>query len=120
MKWLESTRAILAAFKTSTGIPYFWRRCEAKTAQLPDTYIVYFMVDDPGETWGDGKETSHQPRVQISLYFRDKAKYLTIPDQIKAAFMAANFMRQTESELPYQTDTEHYGWYCDFNYYERR
>jgi len=120
MTWLEATRAVLTAYKVTSGIPYYWKRCEAAADQLPDIYIVYFMVDDPGETWADGQETSHQPRVQVSLYFRDKPKYLTIPDQIKAAFMTANFMRQSEGELPYQADTSLYGWYCDFNYYERR
>jgi hypothetical protein len=89
-------------------------------AQLPDTFIVYFLVDDPGNAWADGKETSHETRVQISLFYRDKSIFLTVPDQIEAAFMAAGFTRVGSGRIPYQTDTKHYGWRCDFCYYERR
>jgi hypothetical protein len=120
-EWLTQTRAVLASFKISAGIPYAWRRFECSADQLPDTYIVYFMVDDPedGSSY-DGKTVSHQPRVQISLYFSDKSIYLTIPEQIEAAFLAADFMRVGGGELPYQADTGHYGWYCDFRFYEGR
>lgn len=122
MNWIEATRTVLSAFKVSTKIPYFWKRYEPtkEYPQLPDIYIVYFMVDDPGAAWADGKERSHETKIQVSLYFRDKSKYLTIPSQIEAAFMAANFMRSDSDDLPYQPDTGHYGWYCDFTYYERR
>lgn len=120
MKWLDVTRQTVAAFKSATGIPNYWRRCEAPTDQLPDRYIVYFSVDDLGVSWADGQETAHETRVQISFYFRNKADYLTVPDQIRQAFLAAGFTRNGENDLPYQEDTGHYGWYLDLNYYERR
>jgi hypothetical protein len=89
-------------------------------AQLPDTFIVYFLVDDTGITHAEGKETSHEARVQISLFYRDNSMFLTVPDQIETAFMAAGFTRVGSGRIPFQNDTRHHGWRCDFCYYERR
>ncbi len=116
-EWIGKCETIL----TALGLPYHFERMTCETVQLPDTYIVYFLVDDPGTTWTDGKETSHEARIQVSLFYRDKSKILTVPDQIEAAFMAADFIRVGNSgRIPYQEDTQHYGWRCDFRYYERR
>lgn len=118
MNWTDKCESIL----TELGIPYDFERFKTDDdqPQLPDTYAVYFLVDDVGGAFVDGKETSHQPRVQISLFYRDKAVFLTIPDQIKTAFMGDGFTRAGEGRIPYQTDTGHYGWRCDFYHYERR
>ena len=90
------------------------------TTQLPDTYIVYFLVDDSGKSWADNAEKSNIARIQISLFYKELSKVLTVPDQIKAAFIAAGFMRVGSGRIPYQDDTSHYGWRCDFRYYEGR
>lgn len=119
-KWVDQCETVLAAFKTATGIPYDFERNESPADQLPDHYIVYFLVDDEGETWGDGKESSHQPRVQVSFYYRDKADFLTIPDAIETAFVNAGFTRGPVGRIPYQPGTGHYGWRRDFYFYERR
>ena len=108
------------AILTVIGLPYDFEQMLIDAAQLPDTFIVYFLVDDTGITHAEGKETSHETRVQISLFYRNKSIFLTVPDQIEAAFMAANFMRVGSGRIPYQTDTRHYGWRCDFRYYEHR
>ncbi|MFT9056810.1 MAG: hypothetical protein ABF449_09360 [Ethanoligenens sp.] len=121
MSWIEQTRSILSVLKSSANISYYWKRCEAPADQLPDQFIVYFAVDDPGTSWADGKETSHQTRVQVSFFFRNKADYLTIPAQIEAAFLSGcGFTRAGENDLPYQEDTGHYGWCLDMYYYEHR
>ena len=117
-EWVDKTESIL----TALSIPYDFERfsTDPDNPQLPDTYIVYFLVDDVGSAYSDGKETAHQPRVQVSLYFRDKTEFLTIPDQIKAAFMSSGFTRGSEGTIPFQPDTGHYGWRQDFYSYERR
>lgn len=121
-KWQDSAEAVLTQFQAYNGIPYDYRTfdCDTDSPQLPDSYIVYFLVDDPAGNSFDGKETDHQPRIQVSFYFRNKSLRATIPDKIETAFMEANFMRVRGSDLPYDTDTGHYGWYCDFRFYERR
>ena len=102
------------------SIPAAWSGKVTDAAQLPDTFIVYSLVDDQGVTHADNKETSHETRVQVSLFYRDKSIVLTIPDQIETAFMDAGFMRVNSGTIPYQPDTGHYGWRCDFRYFERR
>jgi len=115
-EWIDKCETIL----TAIGLPYHFERMTCSTAQLPDTYITYFLVDDPAKGHSDNKETSHSPRIQVSLFYRDISKVKTVPDQIEAAFMAANFMRVEAGRIPYQEDTQHYGWRCDFRFYERR
>jgi hypothetical protein len=115
-KWADQCEATL----TAIGLPYDFERFICDTAQLPDTFIVYSLVDDPGVTHADNKETSHEARQQVSLFYRDKSIFLTVPDQIETAFMAAGFMRVGSGTIPYQPDTGHYGWRCDFRYFERR
>lgn len=114
--WITQAESIL----TDLGYPYSFERLEVETTQLPDTYIVYFLVDDNGKTWADGAETSHTPRIQVSLFYRQKSVYLTLPDSIETAFINAGFMRVGAGRIPYQNDTGHYGWRCDFRYNERR
>lgn len=119
-EWINQCETVLTAFQIATGVPYDFERFSGTSAQLPNSYIVYFLVDDPPKGHSDGKETSHSPRIQISLFYRDKSKILTTPDQLTAAFTAANFLRISEGRIPYVEDTGHYGWRCDFRFYERR
>ncbi len=120
--WTSRCEALLTQINTGTGIPCDFERFapDPVTLQLPDTFITYFLVDDVGDTWADGKETSHSPRVQVSLFYRDASVFLTIPDMIKSAFMGDGFSRGDEGQIPYQQDTGHHGWRCDFYHYERR
>ena len=120
MSWIDAAETAMQNISAALGIPYDFERNESPTDQLPDTYTVYFLVDDPGSTWADGKETGHEPRVQVSLFYRDKRVMLTAPKQIEDVFIAAGFLRIGSGRIPYQDSTGHYGWRCDFRYYERR
>lgn len=120
-EWVNKCEEILPTL----GIPFNFERFDTDpnqplAPQLPDHFIVYFLVDDDGKTWTDNKETSHEPRVQVSFYYRDKSDFLTIPDAIETAFVNAGFTRGTPGHIPYQPDTGHYGWRRDFYLYERR
>ena len=120
MSWIDAAEIAMQNLSASLGIPYDFERNESPTEQLPDTYMVYFLVDDPGSTWADGKETSHETRVQVSLFYRDKRVMLTVPKRIEDTFIAAGFSRVGSGRIPYQINTGHYGWRCDFRFYERR
>lgn len=125
-KWAKAAENVLTQFQTDTGIPFAFERWKVDenqplAEQLPDRFLVYFLVDDVGETYADGKETSHQPRVQVSFFYRSKEDFLTVPDEIVAAFTAAGFTRSNScGGIPYQSDAGLYGWHQDFYYYERR
>jgi hypothetical protein len=114
--WVTECENIL----TALGIPYSINRMTCPLLQLPDTYIVYFAVDDPPMGHYDNEETSHETRIQVSLFYRDNTTFLTVPDQIESAFMADNFLRVGSGNIPYDVDTGHNGWRCDFRFYERR
>lgn len=115
-EWATQCESIL----TALGVPYDFERFSGPTDQLPDTYIVYFLVDDPGASHADGVERSHEARIQVSLFYRNKSDFLTIPNQIEAAFMAAKFLRVGPGRIPYNEVTGHNGWRCDFRFYEKR
>lgn len=119
-EWLNDVETILTRIETETGIPFNFERFEGELSQLPDAHITYFLVDDVGTSHFDGKEYSHEPRIQISLFYRDKTTALTIPDKIVKAFLNAGFTRVSEGKIPYQKDTQHYGWRVDFKIYIKR
>lgn len=120
--WIDAVEAVLAQLQASLSIPWDKDRYtpDPSTNQLPDTYMVYFLVDDAGTSWADGKETARQPRIQISLFYRDPQVSLTVPDAIEQAFMDAGFTRNDSGTIPYQDETQHYGWRCDFYLYQHR
>lgn len=119
-KWVEAAEKALAIIEKETQIPYDYDRYRDEKQQLPNEYIVYFLVSAPPGLTADNKEHSYIPRIQVSFFFRNKRSFLTIPDKIVKAFTDAGFCRAGEGRIPYQTNTGHYGWRCDFNFYEKR
>jgi len=119
LSWIDKAENAMQNLSHTLSVPYDYERNESPEDQLPDTYMVYFLVDDPPKTHYDGKETSRTVRVQVGLFFRDKRMMITAPPEIEKAFKAEGFMRIGSGIIPYQKDTRHYGWRCDFRYYER-
>lgn len=119
-KWITAAENALSAFEKKTGVPYEFERFECGPTQLPDGYVVYFLISNPPSAWYDGTEISSNAKIQVSFFYRRKSDILTVPEKIKSAFKSAGFMRSTEGRIPYQKDTGHYGWKCEFNYYEKR
>jgi hypothetical protein len=81
MTWIDAAEEAMQELSTDLGIPYDYQRNRSPVDQLPDSYMVYFLVDDPVESVFDGRAQTHQPRVQASFFFRDPRKMLTVPDQ---------------------------------------
>ena len=120
-KWLKAAETALKGLYKSTKIPYEFECWDEKErGKLPDTYIVYFLVSEPSALSLDGEEKSSVPKVQFSLYFRDKKVVQTLPDKIIAAVTAAGFRRSNTGRIPKSNNTGHYGWRSDFVFYERR
>lgn len=120
MKWVEIAEKVLIDFEKENKIPFKFERFDCELSQLPDTYIVYFLVSDRPVAHYDNKEASHEVRMQISLYYRDNSEILALPDRIIKAFTGAGFKRSGDGRIPYQKSTGHYGWRCDLNFYEKR
>lgn len=120
MTWMEATEAVLSALSEGIGVPYCFERYVPPKGetQLPDTFMAYFLVDDLTETAADNRARTHQPRVQVSLFYRDTRQATVLPGEITKAFLQAGFGVGNAGPIPYQTDTGHYGWRRDFYYYE--
>ena len=120
MSWIESAENVFIDFENENNIPFRFERFDCDLSQLPDTFLVYFLVSDQPTAHYDGKEASHEVRMQVSLFYRDISVINTLPDKIIKAFTATGFKRAGCGRIPYQQNTGHYGWRCDFNFYERR
>lgn len=119
--WLTAAESALAQIKKKTKVPFDWERFKSsENKQLPNEYIVYFLVSEPSALSLDGKEKSSIPRIQVSFFYRKKSSLPAMMDTIKEAFLDNGFTRANSGRIPYQNDTGHYGWRYDFNFYERR
>lgn len=87
----------------------------ATSADLPDEYLVYFLISDPPELHADNVEKSKSYHVQISYF--NRSGLAGMPD-INAAMVSAGFTRDAGRELPYNELTRHYGLVLEFWYYE--
>ena len=87
----------------------------ATNAELPDLYLVYFLVSSTPEQHADNVEKIRGNRVQVSAFTR--TTLATLPD-VSAAMVAAGFARGPTRELPYSQQTRHFGLAMDFIYVE--
>ena len=120
-KWIDAAETALTAVFEETKIPYefeFWD--VKKRGELPDTYIVYFLVSEPSASSADNKERSSIPKVQFSLFYRDISVMQSIPKQIIKAALTAGFTRVNSGRIPRKNDSGHFGWRSDFILYESR
>lgn len=87
----------------------------ASGTQLPDLYLVYFLVSSPPEQVADDAETHRSYRVQVSHYCRTGLAGL--PD-VPGVMVAAGFARGPQRELPYNETTRHFGLAQEFVFVE--
>jgi len=88
---------------------------DASGAELPDLYLVYFLVSSPPEQHADDAETLRSYRMQISIYQR--AGLVGLPD-VDGAMVAAGFTRGPQREIPYNQLTRHFGLALEYVYLE--
>lgn len=84
-----------------------------KGATLPDTYIVYQLIDSRPEQHADDMEIEHVCLVQVSIYSR--SGLVSLPD-VDGAMIAAGFQKHSERQLSQDRETGHYGLAKDYAY----
>jgi hypothetical protein len=99
----ERVRAALTPLATPMASGTF---ITATPDDLPDLYLVYFLVSSPAEQHMDNVETLRSNRMQISVYSRNGLAGL--PD-VSGAMVSAGFMAGPKTELPYNQQTRHFG-----------
>jgi hypothetical protein len=87
----------------------------ASGADIPDTYIVYFVFSIDPEMHADDEEVLRSEAVQVSIY--NRTGNASLPDVI-GAMITGGFTFIGGRELDYDTDTRHFGIAFDFEYLE--
>jgi len=101
---------------TGLGVPISANlHIEASGAELPDLFLVYFLVSSPPEQSADDHETLRSYRMQVSAYSRNG---LTSLPNIDGAMVAAGFSRGPQRELPFNELTRHFGLALEYIYLE--
>ena len=78
---------------------------------LPDTYIVYTLIDGVPEDHADNVEIARTYRIQVSIMNKDGLASLP---NVDTPMLAAGFVLGPERELPKDSTTSHYGLAKDY------
>ncbi len=89
----------------------------ANGAELPDLYLVYFLVSSPPEQHADDVEKLRSYRMQVSIYSRNGLEGL--PD-VDTAMVGAGFTRGPITEIPFNQVTGHYGLALEYIFLEEQ
>jgi hypothetical protein len=81
------------------------------TGDLPDTYLVYYVITGAGQEHADNQETARTYRVQVSIM--NRSGLTNLPD-VDTAMTAAGFTKGPERELRKDPTTSHYGLAKDY------
>jgi len=104
----EITNNALAAL--SPAVPF---AMDDLIGSLPDTYIVYKVIDGVGTDHADNLEIARAYRVQVSIM--SKVGLASLPN-VDGVMVAAGFTRGPERQLPKDSTTSHYGLAKDYFY----
>ena len=85
---------------------------------LPAAFLTYQLLYKGDVSHADNLPTANSTLVQIALYSTDPSITQSAEDTISTAMFEAGFTRAGGRSLPYDGDTGHYGYACDFRYYE--
>jgi len=78
---------------------------------LPDLYLVFFLVSSPALQHAEDRETMRTNRVQVSIY--NRSGLVNLPD-VDGAMTAAGFQRGPRNRIPYNPATRHFGLALEF------
>jgi len=85
---------------------------------LPETFITYQLLSKGDLSHADNLPISSSALVQVALYSTDPAIKPSAASTLSGAMLTAGFTRAGGRDLPFDKETGHYGYACDFRYYE--
>lgn len=91
------------------------RYLTATPDNLPDLYLVYFLITGVPSQHMDDRETLRSKHVQVSVFSRSGLAEL--PD-VTGAMTAAGFAAGPDTELPFNQQTRHFGLALEFFFLE--
>jgi hypothetical protein len=98
------------------GVPYANQvYIPATGTDLPNLFLVFFLVTAPTAQHADDAETLRTNRVQVTTYSR--TGLVSLPD-VTGAMEAAGFTPAAKYQLAYNLETRHFGLATDYIYLE--
>ncbi len=103
----------------NAGYPVSEQGSYGSGESLPDTFMTYLIVDSPNNSHADNLPTSTTYRIQVALYSKQPSIIQGADALFKSLLLPAGFLRISGRSLPFDSQTGHYGWTCDYRYFEQ-
>lgn len=87
-------------------------------AKLPETFITYQVIDAPNNTHYDNLPASTTRRIQLALYSAKPDIKQSADSLFKSMMVPAGFLRVSGRDLPFDGNTQRYGYTSDYRFYE--
>ena len=100
------------------GYPLSLQGSYADNAIFPETFITYQLIDSQNNSHADNLPTSTTHRIQLSLYSKKPVIQQGADTTLKSVMLPSGFVRAGGRDLPFNQDTGHYGYTCDYRYFE--
>jgi hypothetical protein len=85
---------------------------------LPETLITYQILDQPDISHADNAPRAMMSYVRVAVYSKDPATLQGADQMLRALLTPDGFLRAGGRGLPFDPDTEHYGYVSEYRLYE--
>ena len=103
---------------SSLGYPVREQGTYAADEVLPVTMITYQLIDEPDSAHYENLPFGKITRFQIAFYAKDPSKKQSADGLLRSVMIPAGFLRASGRDLPFNSDTGHYGYISDYRFYE--
>lgn len=88
----------------------------APASDLPDTYLTYMVISDSPLFHAKNEPVGMAARVMVKLYSRDPE--ITQGGRGLLDNLMDGYLRIGGGDLPFYAPTGHYGYTCDYRYFD--
>ena len=100
---------------SASGYPVY-QEDAAPAADFTDTYLTYKVIYDEALLYAKNQPIGASTRVMVKLYSCDPE--VTQGGKETLNTLCAGMMRLGGGDLPYNAPTGHYGYTCDYRYFD--
>ena len=98
-----------------SGYPVY-QESTAPAENFPDTYLTYMVIFDEAMLHAKNQPVGNAARVMVKLYSRDPE--ITQGGRGTLDGLMAGMCRIAGGDLPYNAPSGHYGYTCDYRYFD--
>ena len=85
---------------------------------LPETMITYQLIDEPDSAHYENIPVGKIARFQVAFYSKDPTKKQSADSVLRSVLLPLGFLRVSGRDLPFNKETNHYGYTSDYRYFE--